>query len=76
MEKKHVAWFPGTNKILITPDKFLKAIKRNPVLGQIRNQLENDRMKVFTGSLEDRYQIYLENTSEDPPKTFDEWLGI
>ena len=43
-------------------------------LDQIRNQLENDRVKVFTGSLEDRYQIYLENTSEDP-LSFDEWLN-
>ena len=42
-------------------------------LDQIKNQLENDRVKV-SGSLEDRYQIYLENTSEDP-LSFDEWLN-
>ena len=42
-------------------------------LDQIRNQLENDRVKV-PGSLEDRYQIYLENTSGDP-LSFDEWLN-
>lgn len=66
MEKK-VAWFPGTGKVEIYP---------GPLMDRIKNQLENDRMKVFTGSLEDRYQIYVENTSEDPPKTFDEWLGI
>ena len=66
MEKKHVAWFPY-NRVEIYPD---------PLMDRIKNQLENDRIKVFTGSLEDRYQIYVENTSEDPPKTFDEWLGI
>ena len=42
-------------------------------LDQIKNQLENDRVKV-SGSLEDRYQIYLENTSENP-LSFDEWLN-
>ena len=42
-------------------------------LDQIKNQLENDKVKV-SGSLEDRYQIYLENTSENP-LSFDEWLN-
>ena len=65
MEKKHVAWFPGTGTVEIYPD---------PLMDRIKNQLENDRVKVFTGSLEDRYQIYLENTPEDP-LSFDEWLN-
>ena len=60
MKKKQVARFSSTQSTL---------------LQQIRNQLENDRVKVFSGSLEDRYQIYLENTDDVPPKTFDEWLG-
>ena len=59
MEKKQVARFSSTQSAL---------------LDQIKNQLENDRVKVFTGSLEDRYQIYLENTPEDP-LSFDEWLN-
>ncbi len=63
MEKKHVAWFPG-NRIEIYPD---------PLMARIKNQLENDRVKV-SGSLEDRYQIYLENNPEDP-LSFDDWLN-
>lgn len=27
------------------------------------------------GRLWDRYQIYLANTSDNPPKSFDEWLN-
>lgn len=27
------------------------------------------------GTLEDRYQIYLDNTNDAPVKTFDEWLN-
>jgi len=64
MKKVHVAWFPGTGRVEIYPD---------PLMDQIKNQLENDRVKV-SGSLEDRYQIYLENTSENP-LSFDEWLN-
>lgn len=27
------------------------------------------------GTLQERYEIYLENTDDNPPKTFDEWLN-
>jgi len=27
------------------------------------------------GSLRDRYEIYLENTDDDEPMSFDEWLN-
>jgi len=29
----------------------------------------------YQGKLWDRYQIYLANTSDNPPKSFDEWLN-
>ena len=29
----------------------------------------------YQGKLWDRYQIYLANTDDSPPKSFDEWLN-
>ena len=46
MKEKHVAWFPGTRRVEIYPDLLTDRIK---------NQLENDKVKVFTGSLENRF---------------------